>query len=86
MNYETMSLEELEQENIRLSNERIAMNQKILNKQKEVTDLIDKKLAEKSISDKINGMSKEEIKAMYDKLTQVVGVKVASNSGVSKNG
>lgn len=81
ISYEEMSLEQLEQENIRLSNERSL----IVEKQRVITQIIDQRLAEKSIADKINNMSNEELKAMYRQLTQTIQVNSAVNVGKGNN-
>lgn len=80
--YAGMSLEELEAENIRLSNERKAIKAK----QDELTKLIDAKLHEKTIANKIKNMGNDEIVAMYNQLKQVVGVNAAGSTGVANNG
>ena len=76
MNYDSMSLEELEAENIRLSNERNAIKQQ----QMELTAVIDRKIAERDAALKLSAMSPAERAA----LTQIVQVQVASVSATAK--
>lgn len=75
MNYDSMSLEELETENIRLSNERNAIKQQQL----ELTAAIDRKIAERDAALKLAAMSPAERAA----LTQIVQVQTASVSAVA---
>lgn len=76
MNYEKLSLEELEAENIRLSSERAAIKQQ----QSELTAVIDRKIAARDAALKLAAMSPAEQTA----LTQIIQVQAASTSAVAK--
>lgn len=79
MNYDQMSIEELEAENIRLSNERAAIQQH----QRTINDVLSRKVAMRDATAKFAGLSEVEKAA----LAQVVGVNVAQVSGqVNKAG
>lgn len=73
MDYEQMSLETLEAENIRLSNERAAIQQQ----QRMINEVISRKVAMRDAQAKFANLSEVEKAA----LAQVVGVDVATVSG-----
>ncbi len=75
-NYDSMSLEELEAENIRLSNERAAIKQQQL----ELTAAIDRKIAERDAGLKLAAMSPAEKAA----IAQIVQVQAANASAEAK--
>lgn len=79
MNYEQMSIEELEAENIRLSNERADIQKE----QRMINDVLSRKVAMRDAQAKFAGLSDVEKAA----LAQVVGVETVRVSGqVNKAG
>lgn len=76
MDYESMSIEELEAENTRLSNERA----RIQAEQRTINDVLSRKFALRDAQIKLNGMSEAERAAF----TQLVGVQVGAVKAAAK--
>lgn len=76
MDYESMSIEDLEAENIRLSNERA----RIQGEQRTINNVLSIKIALRNAQTKFDGMSEDEKTAMV----QVVGVNVGTVKAAAK--